>query len=84
MIQTLYCYNDLSVGFGTPFIQTNEKVATREFIDRAQNTGRQVLNDIELWQLGTMNDETGEITMDKKLVMKGASIVKESEITDGM
>ena len=83
MKKQLFAYKDNSVAFGDPFIQTNEKVAVRDFIGRAQETPRNVLNDIDLYYLGEYDDETGEVTNENKLLLKGSSIVKESE-KDGM
>lgn len=79
MLRPLYAYKDNSIGFGDPFTQANEHVAVRNFMDMAEKTGRNVLNDIDLYQIGTYNDETGKIELEQKLILKGSSVIKEGE-----
>lgn len=57
---TLYSIQDTMVGFNAPFHMVNDEVAIREYKHfLAQNINAP---DMRLFKLGTMNEETGELT----------------------
>lgn len=59
MVSNLYSIRDLCIGFNTPTSMLNEMVAKRSFrqiVERDPNG-----KDLQLFKVGTFNDETGEI-----------------------
>lgn len=60
----IYAFKDTKIGFMQPFLQQNQSVAVRTLRMAANDEHSQIKNmaeDIQLYQLGTYDDETGEI-----------------------
>lgn len=57
---TLYCIQDTMIGFNAPFHMVNDEVAKREykhFLATSKNAP-----DMRLFKVGSINEETGELT----------------------
>lgn len=74
MLTPIYAVKDKLVGFGQPYTKYNEDVAKRDFKNAMAN--QPIREDLELYKLGTYNDNTAEITRlpQPELIMKGDSI----------
>lgn len=78
----IYAIKDVKVGFMQPFIQVNDAVAVREFTNIV-NSGSSVVSanytDMELYCLGSYNQDNGVITSDVSFVLKGADVKRVEE-----
>lgn len=76
----IFCIKDTMVGFMQPFIQVNEAVAVREFSNIVNSVGSSIVSqnykDMELYCLGTFNQDTGIIEPDVTFVIKGSDVKK--------
>lgn len=71
MKTNIYAFKDTKIGFMQPFLQQNEAVATRTLKMAVNDEHSQIRNmaeDIQLYQLGTFDDDTGEIKPKVKFV----------------
>ena len=79
----IYSIKDTKVAYMQPFYQNNEAVAVRNLANAVNssqlNNINQNLEDMELWQLGEFDDQTGEITSEIKFVVKAIDLKKESK-----
>lgn len=76
----IFAIKDVKVGFMQPFIQVNEAVAVREFsniVNRGESLVSQNYSDMELWCLGSYDQDTGSIESDVRYVVKGTDVYKE-------
>lgn len=62
MTSKIYAWKDTKIAFKNPFLQQNEAVAMRTAKWTANDQEEHAIEDIELWQLGEYDDETGRIT----------------------
>lgn len=89
MIVNIYAYRDVQVGaFQKPFYDTNEKevvcitigrtvaMMSKEDVDKAH------VKDLELYSLGTLNDETGVIISSPEFLLRLAEYIKEVPVND--
>lgn len=73
----IYAIKDVKVGFMQPFIQVNDGVAVREFRNIVNSSNSVVsanYTDMELYQLGTYNQDTGLIESNVSFLIKGADV----------
>ena len=79
----IYSIKDTKIGFMQPFYQANQAVAIRAFNNAVNskeiNNINQNLDDMELWELGEFDDQTGEIKSEVKFVIKANDLVKKGE-----
>lgn len=79
----IYSIKDTKIGFMQPFYQANQAVAVRAFNNAVNskeiNNINQNLDDMELWELGEFDDQTGEIKSEVKFVIKANDLVKKGE-----
>ena len=79
----IYSVKDTKIGYMQPFYQNNEAVAVRNLSNAVNspqlNNINQNLEDMELWQLGAFDDQTGEITSEIKFVIKAIDLKKETK-----
>ena len=71
MKTNIYAFRDTKIGFMQPFLQQNEAVAMRTLKMAVNDEHSQIRNraeDIQLYQLGTFDDDTGEIVPEVKFV----------------
>lgn len=82
MIYGIYAIKDTKVGFMQPFIQVNDAVAVREFTNIV-NSGNSVVSanytDMELYRIGSYNQDTGLIESKVDFVVKGADVKRVEE-----
>ncbi len=67
----MYAFRDTKIGFMQPFLQQNEAVALRTLkiaVNDEKSQIRAMAEDIQLYQVGTFDDETGEVKADLKFV----------------
>lgn len=67
----MYAFRDAKIGFMQPFLQQNEAVALRTLkmaVNDENSQIRAMAEDIQLYQVGTFDDETGEVKADLKFV----------------
>lgn len=64
MIFNLYAYRDRKAGnYTTPFASQNDETAKRDFLIMSKKPeNRYIAPDIELYALGYINTDTGELT----------------------
>ncbi len=79
----IYSIKDTKVGFMQPFYQANQAVAIRAFNNAVNakdaNNINQNPDDMELWELGEFDDQTGEIKSEVKYVVKANDLIKKRE-----
>ena len=79
----IYSIKDTKVGFMQPFYQANQAVAIRAFNNAVNakeiNNINQNADDMELWELGEFDDQTGEIKSEVKYVIKANDLIKKGE-----
>ncbi len=71
MITGIYAFRDKKIGYMQPFLQQNQEVAIRTLkiaVNDAQSTIRRMAEDIDLYMLGTFDDESGEIKPAQKYI----------------
>lgn len=71
MVTKIYAFRDTKIGFMQPFLQQNEAVAMRTLKIAVNDENSQIkamAEDIQLYQLGTFDDESGEIKPEVKFV----------------
>lgn len=71
MKTNIYAFRDTKIGFMQPFLQQNEAVAMRTLKMAVNDEHSQIRNmaeDIQLYQLGTYDDDTGEIVPEVKFI----------------
>lgn len=75
----MYSVKDSMVGFSQPFCMVNEAVALRAFIASVRSPEPNVANTFpenkSLWKVGTMDDQTGELTADVKFIAEASPYV---------
>ena len=80
MTINLYSVKDVKVGFMNTWGEINDTAAKRDFGD-AINNSQSVLNkhplDMQLFKVGTWNDQTGELTSKVEYLASGADFYKE-------
>lgn len=67
MIFGVYSVKDVLVGFNNPFLMVNDEVAKRAFIQNIK--GKPEANDLELFKLGTFDDQTGKFENNEPIAM---------------
>lgn len=79
MINGIFAIKDKKSFFWKPFCQPNDLVAIREF-DNMVNSGNEFMQqnyaDMDLYKLGTYNDETGVIESNVEFVCSGSDVKK--------
>lgn len=82
----LYAVKDTLIGFSQPFFAQSRSVALRQFIGSAQATTPNIVNTFpenkELYQIGIMDLDTGEITSKIEFVARAntyTEVLKESK-----
>lgn len=79
----IYSIKDTKIGFMQPFYQANQAVAIRAFNNavnaKESNNINQNADDMELWELGEFDDQTGEIKSEVKYVIKANDLIKKGE-----
>lgn len=80
----LYSIKDNKVGFWKPFVCHNDAVASREFGNMINFRGssgdffvQENYCDLDLYCLGTYDENTGVITPDVQFICSGVSLKKE-------
>lgn len=71
MKTNIYAFRDTKIGFMQPFLQQNEAVAMRTLkiaVNDENSQIRTMADDIQLYQLGTFDDESGKIKPEVKFV----------------
>lgn len=78
----IFSMKDVKVGFANPFYQVNEEVAKRAFkLAVTDKTGElfKIKDDLELWELGSYDEQTGKITpIEPNYIMGGKDVQLES------
>ena len=76
----IYAIKDTKVAFQLPFYQPNRAAAIRAFRNGVNTKGSELnlnASDVELWQLGVYDDETGAIVSKPDFVCTGVSLKNE-------
>ena len=79
----IYAFKDTKIGFMQPFLQQNQSVAIRTLRMAVNDEHSQIkgmAEDIQLYQLGTYDDETGEFVPIVKFI---ASAIDFKEVKNG-
>lgn len=75
----IYAIKDTKIGFMSPFYLQNDGVAIRSFTNESNATQQNVVNtnpeDKELWRLGELDDQTGEIVSEIKYLIKANDVI---------
>lgn len=78
----VYVIKDTKVGFMRPFVQPNDAVAVREFTNIV-NDGSSLISvnykDMELYKLGTFDDNTGIIESKVEYLVKAVDVFSVKE-----
>ena len=77
----LYAIKDVKVGYWKPFVQHNDSTAHREFANMVNSKTDSFVTDnfqdLELWSLGSYDENTGVIESDVNFIVNGSSVHKE-------
>ena len=80
MTLNLYSVKDVKVGFMKPFTAVNGSVAQRDFSMAVNRPGDDFMaanfGDLELWYLGSFDDQTGVVVGDLEYICKGCDVRK--------
>lgn len=75
----LFSIKDVLVGFSQPFACANEAVALRQFIGSVRAQQPNICNTFpenkELWKIGELDDQTGELTSNIKFIARATTYV---------
>lgn len=78
MLVNVYAVKDVKAGFQAPYTRVNDQIAIRDFqnVARSPEPNKLTMNpeDFELWRLGTMNIETGEIKSSPEFLVSAIKI----------
>lgn len=83
MITNLYCLKDALISMDRPFMCPNDNAAVRSAaaaVNDPRQPFRENLNDMQLWRLGTFDDQTGAIESAPEFVCALASLYKRRDI----
>lgn len=75
----IYAMKDTLVGYMQPFYQANKHVAMRNFkitVNHPESNLKDIAHNIELYKIGTFDDQTGEITNDIEYICKGIDVLE--------
>lgn len=78
----IYAFKDTKIGFMQPFLQQNRSVAIRTLriaVNDERSQIKAMADDIQLYQLGTFDDESGEITSDLKYIASAIDFKEEKD-----
>lgn len=82
----LYSIKDTKIGYMAPFIQQNKACAIRTFKNMRNASQPNAVNtnpeDKELWELGTYDEETGEIKPNLAFIGKAEDYVEPTNKTE--
>lgn len=84
MINNLYVIKDLKSTMQQPWIAKNDGEATRALqtaVESKQGIIGEHPTDVELWQVGTFDDITGELKNELKYICAGKDFVKSTNLT---
>jgi len=74
----IYSMKDVKVGFANPFYQNNLDMAKRSFqvaVSDKRGELYKIKDDLELWEIGTFDEETGKITgKEPEYIMGGKDV----------
>lgn len=76
----IYAFKDTKIGFMQPFLQQNQSVALRTLRIATNDEHSQIramADDIQLYQLGNFDDETGEIIPNMKYIASAIDFKEE-------
>lgn len=79
MKKLVFSVKDNKVGFGEPFTAPSEGLAIRSFGEQASNTDTPLTKypeDFELYKIGEIDTETGEIKNELKLIATASQYKK--------
>lgn len=80
----LYAIKDTLIGFSQPFFAQSRAVALRNFVGSARATSPNIVNTYpenkELYQVGVMNLDTGEITSQIEYVARAITYIESPEV----
>lgn len=74
----IYSMKDVKIGFANPFYQNSVEVAKRSFknaVSDRQGNLYKIKDDLELWELGSFNEETGAIEPETPVYIMGGKDV---------
>ena len=80
MTINLYAVKDVKVGFMNTWGEVNDAAAKRDFgdaINNSQSTLNKHPHDMQLFKVGTWNDQTGELTSKVEYLASGTDYYKE-------
>lgn len=79
----LFSLKDVLVGFNQPFMAASQAVAVRNLRNMvnssSKNTIQEVVSDIELWQLGEFDQDTGELKASLEFVCRAVDCLGGSQ-----
>lgn len=79
----VYAIKDIKVGFWKPFVQPNEAVAIRDFVNMVNGSDdrfvRDNYSDLELYRLGYFCDSTGAIESSVEFVAAGSAVKRRDD-----
>lgn len=79
----MYAFKDTKIGYMNPWTSHNDETAIRTFrsavMDENENAIKNHLKDIELYKLGTYNDDTGELEKNHKFLINGITAKGDQE-----
>lgn len=79
-IKSIYCVKDIDMGFQNPYEAPNNMMALRGFAEACQDEKLPLSKypeKFELYQIGTMDSETGEIVSDLIKLAEATAYAKE-------
>lgn len=68
MIYKIYAIKDLKTGFEAPVVYKSDELIVRVLVEQLERGAIWFVNEKQLWQIGIMDMETGEIADKMRLV----------------
>lgn len=78
MVTNVYAVKDTLVGFFPPVVCNNDQAMIRQFSAAVVDENSQlskICSDVQLFKLGSFDDQTGDFTSDVVYLCKGADFV---------
>ena len=78
MTVKIFAVKDVKSGFQSPFTRVNKDIATRDFKNLCSSVEPNIITmnpeDYELWQLGTMDIDSGVIVSDVDFIVSAIGV----------
>lgn len=86
MKNNIYAIKDIKIGqFGIPFTKTHQELAVRDFMTLSDDENSNICKypeDFELWKIGEIDDGTGELINDLKVIVNAVQCKRKEPVQE--